>query len=448
MYNLIIVGYEDESWFTNRTVKIAANRFLEYTDTSLVEKFRNNIELTYDYPCLIMKEGDNPDIYVCKIISAGFDGRYYQVKFEIFDEFSFSFLDIEPFVSEFDIRQLEMTRTHWALKTGDLSELLKSLSLDIDKVKSQLLESYLNSFEQAITIEKKVDSSSVVISDITISCTDEKQNVESVTDFIQKIFSNQNDESSINFYRGHSNYKYKLEPSLFRKKLDGSFHYLENENTIYNELLTQNYSEFDTDSSTFDRLVRMQHFSLPTRLLDISTNPLTALYFACKGGKALSGDVISIQVPRVKMKYFDSDTATCIANLCKLTNKDKESLSVGELDVNHKIAEKKLYHCIKDDKPYFREAIEEGSINEILCIKGKITNSRINAQSGAFLLFGLDAVLEDKNNFGFDIIHYLIEPNNKEKILKELDLLNINESTLFPYLENSAKYISNKFQKN
>ena len=56
-------------------------------------------------------------------------------------------------------------------------------------------------------------------------------------------------------------------------------------------------------------------------------------------------------------------------------------------------------------------------------------------------------MLIDKNNFGFEITRYVIEGDIKKKILIELDLLNINESTLFPYLENSAKYISNKFQK-
>ena len=63
-----------------------------------------------------------------------------------------------------------------------------------------------------------------------------------------EIFNNKYDKEFLNFYRGHSSSKYRLEPSLFRKKDDGSYHYLENENTIYNELLTQNYSEFDTDS--------------------------------------------------------------------------------------------------------------------------------------------------------------------------------------------------------
>ena len=37
---------------------------------------------------------------------------------------------------------------------------------------------------------------------------------------------------------------------------------------------------------------------------------------------------------------------------------------------------------------------------------------------------------------------------NKESILRELDLLNINESTVFPYIENSAKYVSNKYKFN
>ena len=446
MYNLIVIGYEDESWLEKGSVKIAASRFLEYTDIPIVEKFKNNVEYTYRYPCLIAKEGDDPDMYLCRISEATFDGQYYHVEFSLVDDFYFKFSDIGQFVLDFDIRDWEMARTHWAVKEGSLRELFLSISIKFAQEDGGKLEEFFEGFPQIIEIEEPI-MSSVGIVNIDFSYNGKNKEIKGVTEFIEKIINRENSENYINFYRGHSNFKYKLEPSLFRKTNDGSFQYLENEDTIYNELLTQNFGEFGTDNSTFDRLVRMQHFSLPTRLLDISTNPLIALYFACKGNEKLSGEVVSIQVPKTKVKYFDSDTATCIANLCKLTIKDKESLSVGELDANYETAQKKLYHCIKDDKPYFREAIEDGSIHEILCIKGKITNSRINAQSGAFLLFGLDAVLEDTNKFGFEITRYVIEANTKKKILLELDLLNINESTLFPYLENSAKYISNKFQK-
>lgn len=446
MYNLIVVGYSDESWFENRVVKISYNRFLEYTDTSLVEKFRNNIELTYGYPCLIMKEGEISDVYLGRILKASLEGQDFRVEFEVLDEAVLYFSDIEPFVADFDIRQWEITRTHWAVKEKNLYEIFTNTDFGFNESFNEVLRDYLRKIPQVTKVKGWTDSS---VSKQHIDFVDSKkvEKIESVTEFIESIINRDKKENHVNFYRGHSNLKYDLEPSLFRRNDNGSFQYLESEDIIYNELLTQNYGEFNSDSSTFDRLVRMQHFSLPTRLLDVSTNPLIALYFACKGNEKLSGDVILVQVPKEKIKYFDSDTATCIANLCKLTIEDKESLSAGNLDVNYSVAQRKLYHCIKDDKPYFQERINKGSINEVLCVKGKITNSRINAQSGAFLLFGLDAVLEDGNIFGFEITHYLVEASNKKNIIRELDLLNINESTLFPYLENSAKYISSKFKK-
>lgn len=98
-------------------------------------------------------------------------------------------------------------------------------------------------------------------------------------------------------------------------------------------------------------------------------------------------------------------------------------------------------------QPYFENRICDNDIRKVICVKGKSNNPRIYAQSGAFLLFGLDARLDDKNNFNFKIMHYIIKAENKGLILKQLDLLNINESTVFPYLENSAKYISQKFKK-
>lgn len=446
MYNLIVIGYSDESWFEEGFVKLSHNRFLEYTEPHIKKEIKDNIAETLFYPCLIMKEGDNPDVYLGKVNNLVLEGNSIFISFEVIKGVSLEFSSIEPYASEFDIRDWEIYRTHWAVKDKNLCEIFTNTDFGFDRGFVEVFKDYIRKMLQTTEVEglDDPDASKLYIDSVENK---EIEKIASVTDFIRKIVNRQNSEAYINFYRGHSNSQYKLEPSLFRKTKDGSFQYLENEDTIYNELLTQNFGEFGSDNSTFDRLVRMQHFSLPTRLLDISTNLLIALYFACKGNEGLSGEVVSIQVPKNKVKYFDSDTATCIANLCKLTIKDKESLSIGELDVNYETARKKLYHFIKDDKPYFREAIEDGSINEVLCIKGKITNSRINAQSGAFLLFGLDAVLEDKNNFGFEITRYVIEGDIKKKILMELDLLNINESTLFPYLENSAKYISNKFQK-
>jgi len=71
---------------------------------------------------------------------------------------------------------------------------------------------------------------------------------------------------------------------------------------------------------------------------------------------------------------------------------------------------------------------------------------RVSSQSGAFLLFGLDAVFDESGTPEITVSRITV--TNKKSILKELDLLNINESTVFPHIENSAKYVADKFKFN
>ncbi|MCE9869769.1 hypothetical protein [Raoultella ornithinolytica] len=41
----------------------------------------------------------------------------------------------------------------------------------------------------------------------------------------------------------------------------------------------------------------------------------------------------------------------------------------------------------------------------------------------------------------------IICKNEKERMLEDLDKMNINESTVYPYIENSAKYIKRKYER-
>ena len=196
-------------------------------------------------------------------------------------------------------------------------------------------------------------------------------------------------------------------PSIYR-----SLGLLNNEPNIYREMQRFNDQEFRDDKTTFDKLSRMQHYSAPTRLIDMSEDALSALYFALTEGQPedpktdakeeVNPVVYVIDVALKKLCYYDSDKVSVVANLVKSplidsTQKNKQAIASDALkyrdDIdtfNKQDSIKFLLHDIKEEKPYFSNIIDPKHIFSVQCIKPKFTHSRINSQKGAFLLFGLN----------------------------------------------------------
>jgi hypothetical protein len=140
--------------------------------------------------------------------------------------------------------------------------------------------------------------------------------IENINQFLDEIKKLESKNSNSLFYRGHSNKEFKLEPSIYRKNDKGDFLYIENEDKIYRETIAKVPYDFK-GKNTIESLVLMQHYGVPTRILDLTTNPLVALYFACVGDEDKDGEVIVFDIPQENTCYFDSDKVTILANLAK-----------------------------------------------------------------------------------------------------------------------------------
>ncbi len=275
--------------------------------------------------------------------------------------------------------------------------------------------------------------------------------IKNIADFVkelQKLPQNRNTEL---FFRGHSDVQYKLEPSIYR-----SNKLISNEHNLFKEFILRTPTDFLNEKSSLEKLVKMQHYGLPTRLLDITTNPLVALYFACNGKDKRDGKVIVFRIPNYDIKYYDSDTVSILANISKRPS----SFTINEIkklnieNFNNKDEIKYLLHEIKEEKSYFQPIINPKDIERVVAVKVEQSNNRIIKQSGAFLIFGINenktspANIPDKWTVNLESkgIDFRIDNKSKETILKELDIVGINESTLFPELENQAAYLKNRYR--
>lgn len=264
------------------------------------------------------------------------------------------------------------------------------------------------------------------------------------------------------FYRGQSDVSYRLTPSVLRD--DRKFR----EHEIYNEIMIECAHEFDNCKLHNEILSKMQHYGVPTRLLDVTTNALVALYFACEGNKHVDGAVYVIKTDKSKIKQYDSDAVSILSSLPRFNYNEKilmleiakRSQSIAEghendenvYNFNSSKIIKRLLHEIKIEKPAFENIINPDDLLSNFFFMPRKANALIIRQSGAFMIFGLGEnaieIEECFSNTDLDnssSYKIIIDNLEKKKIINQLSCFGISKATLHPELYKVAEYIKEKY---
>lgn len=247
----------------------------------------------------------------------------------------------------------------------------------------------------------------------------------SLCEYIEAISEIKKGKEDTTFiYRGQRNHFYPLKPSLYRESIR-----LNEKNPLIKERIENEYKkleknitkEFNLKAVAYfnhemdhfdevDKLALMQHYRVPTKLLDFTESPLIALYFALE-------DIDEIN-------YYGKAPCVYVLNIGGFKfNGDGHILSSSQ--VSNVIDEKTFDSYYEKDNFAFSP---------------KLKNKRLTAQNGIFVAFNKNTTLEA--SLDEDYLTKIIIPRQKiSKIKQELKDMGITPTTIYPDFEGLAKEI-------
>jgi hypothetical protein len=237
--------------------------------------------------------------------------------------------------------------------------------------------------------------------------------IESCTEFIEYVFyiKREKENNSLLWFRGLSHESYHLIPRIHRMIGGYDHHYEHHINTLFIKkakpyLKYKNYTKFEW-------LHIMQHYGLPTRLLDWTEGAMLALYFAVRSE--------NVEVPSV-----------WILVPVKLNNITTEKKLIYVTDPDSSTADDKILDSYLDLEklPKLPVAIEPPYID-----------TRIQSQKSVFTFHGsaYDGFMTVDISEELKLYKLKIKTECSYRIKKQLELLGITESTLFPDLEGISR---------
>ena len=243
----------------------------------------------------------------------------------------------------------------------------------------------------------------------------------------------------VNWYRGCGlSVSHELKPSLYRHPtITDANELLELEITMLEwfrreSILHQTIPKYiDEEKPELELLFFMQHYSVPTRLLDWTMNPFIALYFAVAGAKL---DDATGDYKEDAAVWILSPNAWNELSLRDMSWGDKGAITVDD-------PEKSAYSPRKSPDPLYPHPA---------AMRGIANNTRMFAQKGVFTIFGQQT---DPMETAFDVNGYrteslvkvIIERQHIDTLMDSVLSIGYTDSVSYPDLHGLAMEMRRTF---
>ena len=236
--------------------------------------------------------------------------------------------------------------------------------------------------------------------------------LENLADFIQ-IVGGVEDAGRI-WYRGQADIAWELKPKAYRFESEAQ---QARALALLQDFRRHAITKIETpppQNEEIEWLGIAQHYGLPTQLLDWTKNPAMALYFAC-------------------CEYRDTGGAVYLFQPSDLNRRASSQLgkpiSGGVYDAE-----------VEEDRHLIRKYVNASEARGCIALNPAYNSARILQQKGAFTLHADNTEITKDEAPSLTAIS--IPAKRKQRLLRELSVIGIDEMSIFPELEHMCKHLT------